>query len=148
MASNKQFKLQIDKFVRATGLRADIVVRKIGFDLYAEVLRRSPVDTGRFRASWRIGVQRADLSIEPPRSSKPEAQGDLGSAPTGAEMAVATSKLASAKFSDTLFITNNVIYAGRLEYGHSRQAPRGVMRVSVAHVVREFNKTVKSVLGT
>jgi hypothetical protein len=151
------FSTDISKFVKKTGLRADLVVRKLGLDAYAGVLKRSPVDTGRFRGSWRVAVGGADGSVNPPvadppgggkaRSSGPQ----NGSEPDGRERAYAEAKLLAAKFGKDLVISNNLPYAIPLERGPpsptSKQAPTGVLRVTRDDVFHKFAETVKSVSG-
>lgn len=41
-------------------------------------------------------------------------------------------------------ITNNVVYVPRLEYGYSRQAPHGMVRVSI----REIAKAAEGMVGS
>lgn len=118
------FSADISAFIKKTGLRADIVLRKIGLDAYTGVLLRSPVDTGRFRASWRIGVNEADTSVSPPRKRRSAKQ---GAPPTAGEGGRAGAKIDEAKFGDTIIISNNLPYARPLELGHSGQAPQGIV---------------------
>ncbi|NTX09022.1 hypothetical protein, partial [Myxococcus sp. CA040A] len=44
------------------------------------------------------------------------------------------SQLEDSKLGDTVYVTNNLPYARRLEFGHSAQAPRGMVRVTVARL--------------
>lgn len=46
------FSGDIEKFIKKTEAKTDVVFKKIVFDIYARVVRRSPVDTGRFKGNW------------------------------------------------------------------------------------------------
>ncbi len=76
---------------------------------------------GRFRANWNFSIGSVDNSFR----IRPD--------PTGAE---ATARLVAGaiefKAGETAFIVNNLPYAIPLEFGHSTQAPGGMVRVTVA----------------
>lgn len=136
-----KFAVSITRFVKKTGVSADTVVRKLGIDVFVEWLKQSPVDTGRFRANTRISVNRQDLStdVEPP-STTPQ----KGVA-TEADASRALGSIATAKFGDTIHITNNLPYAKPLNEGHSQQAPDGIVDPVFARVKANFEKVVRSV---
>lgn len=50
----------------------------------------------------------------------------------------------SAKLTDVLFLMNNVKYIGELEYGWSKQAPEGMVRINVARIRRMVKDVVDS----
>lgn len=76
---------------------------------------------GRFRANWNFSIGSADNSFR------------IHPDPTGSE---ATARLVAGaiefKAGETAFIVNNLPYAIPLEFGHSTQAPGGMVRVTVA----------------
>ena len=134
------FHADIVKFVNKTNLRAETIIRKLALDMLAGCLARSPVDTGRFRGSWRLSLEGPDLSVEGART-KLATDVDIGDAPTGAEMAAALTKLRPWKLGVTIYITNNLPYALRLENeSWSMQAPGvgSIMRASFDQVKAEF----------
>jgi hypothetical protein len=49
------FASSIRKFVVDTKAEQDMIVRRVLFNATTMILRRSPVDTGRFRANWQYG---------------------------------------------------------------------------------------------
>ena len=49
--SVRQFNLDLAKFSKKTQLNLDIVARKVGFEIWNGVTKKTPVDTGRARAS-------------------------------------------------------------------------------------------------
>jgi hypothetical protein len=115
------FALQLAQFAEQAKEAVDASLREIVIELGNSLIRMSPVDTGRFRGNWQF-------SIDAP------ATGTLTTLdPTGAE---ATARLAGDsilfKAGETAFIVNNLPYAIPLEYGHSDQAPEGMVRITQA----------------
>jgi len=74
----------------------------------------SPVDTGRFRASWAIGQNAA------PFEGQPEGQYPDNPPPNAVNYS-----LGSERVGNVYSIHNNLIYAELLARGHSKQAPDG-----------------------
>jgi len=85
------------------------------------IVLRSPVDKGRFRASWLSAYGAPDTSDS-------EAFDKSGSAAIGK----LKSTLAVLNTGQYFYFTNSLPYAERLEYGWSQQAPGGMVRLSVA----------------
>lgn len=117
----KRFTQDIKAFVTLAGDKAQQSVRKIALGIFANVVTSSPVDTGRFRGNWQVGL-----------SSK--AEGTLAVEQKDPSLVVARegSKLNEAELGTTIFISNNLPYANALEYGHSQQAPNGMVRTTFA----------------
>ncbi len=111
--------LQIRKFAEIVKLRHDVVIRKLAFDILRESIEASPVDTGRFKESWRVGILQPDLETAPHR----EVFEDGAAKALAAGMAV----LAAYDGERVVWVSNNVPYAVPLELGYSRQAPDGVL---------------------
>lgn len=74
----------------------------------------SPVDTGRFRASWAIGQNAA------PFEGQPEGQYPQNVPPNAVNYS-----LGNERVGNVYSIHNNLIYAEPLARGHSKQAPDG-----------------------
>ncbi len=115
------FEEDLRRFQKKAGVRAELVLRKVGIEVASSLIRKSPVDTGRFRANW-------ITSILAPSSSTTESTDTSGQN----AMAAATKQILSAKLGQTIWISNNLPYAQRLEHGHSQQAPAGMVRITVA----------------
>lgn len=130
--ANGKYTIAIAKFAAKIGQRIDVVARRVAIDLHTRIVLRTPVDTGRARASWMIGIGAAPKAV----------MGKAFNNPGGAASVAAAQhrKLArfSAKAGRQIFITNNLPYIGMLEYGHSAQAPHGMVRISVAEVKAEI----------
>lgn len=89
---------------------------------------------GRFRGNWQVGFNSAPQN-EVARTD-----------PSGAEtLADGGAILAGFKASDTqsIYFVNNVPYAVRLEFGHSKQAPRGMVRITAQEFQKLFNEAAR-----
>lgn len=93
------------------------------------IVNFSPVDTGRFRANWRFSVERPNTAVDWEDYDK---EGDNKIAEL---VAFANTLTAGQK----VFIANSLPYAIPLEYGHSKKAPRGMVRVTLAQFEQIVN---------
>lgn len=122
------------KWAKKAHKNVDVVMQKTAFELFKRVILRTPVDTGRARANW--GVTIAKPRLDSPAEPNVTYVDENGQAAVG--------KAAEEVFrwepekQESIFLTNNVPYIGALEYGHSQQAPAGMVRV----VVEEFDGIV------
>lgn len=115
------FSLDVSKFVAKANKNVDTVVRSVSIKLFSAIIKASPVDTGRFRMNW--------------QTSGAEGRSGLvaGVDPTGgATINSATTFITNAPTARQFTLTNNLPYAERLEYGWSKQAPVGFVRVNVS----------------
>lgn len=91
---------------------------------------------GRFRGNWQVGFDRSP-------------QGETGRTDkAGAEtMAAGAAVLAQFKAANNsvIYFVNNVPYAVRLEFGYSKQAPRGMVRITAQEFQKLFNEAAKQV---
>ena len=105
--------------------------RKVTLAAYQGCITTSPVDTGRFRLSWRVSVNNVNASV----SDKPEqARTYRGAPPGGNEIAssglnIATATMKRSKHINDIYISNNLPYAKALENGHSEQAKNGIIKL-------------------
>jgi hypothetical protein len=128
------FALDLNRAIEKAKDKAEIAVRKITIDLFKSVIMKSPVDTGRFRANWNTAIGTADYST----STETDKSGST-------TLSNAASVVASYKLSESsIFLTNNLPYAGILEFGRangkpgSNQAPNGMVRLSMMEVSRKY----------
>lgn len=97
----------------------DEVFRKVVIEIGSSVIRLSPVDTGRFRGNWQ-------MTIDAPASASLDNYDKEGHD----TIARLVSDAQPLTFGQTAYIVNNLIYAISLEYGHSRQALTGMVRIT------------------
>ena len=108
------------------------VVRLTVLKLYKNIIMRSPVDTGAYRASHGIAT-----------GEEPNETEGVKGYQTDEQLAALESEFPDLdwKVGDgTIWIYNNMPYAGRLEDGHSKQAPHGVYSVALV----EFNTLLEN----
>lgn len=89
---------------------------------------------GRFRANWQYG----EGAINTDTSQPPDASGNgsIGRIKVG---------LDGWTPGQTIFITNSLPYSLALEYGHSKQAPGGFVRITVADFQNFVTQAIASV---
>ena len=118
------------------------------FETDAELKGRSPVDTGRFRASWVIGenttgnydagAQQASKGenvgkTEPPENPKP-------TPPTGINYVPGNERMGN-----TYNIHNTLPYAEALANGHSTQAPEGWIDIVAAQMANRARQLADNI---
>ena len=129
MARSASFKLDIAKWVEKAGDRADLVVRKVALDMFTKVVLKTPVDTGRARGHWSAGVNNVPAGLT----------GRLDKSGAGA-IAGITATVTTARAGDRIYLANNLPYIVRLEYGHSKQAPAGMVRTTIDEFQSAINR--------
>jgi hypothetical protein len=100
-------------------------VKKVAMAAYREINRTSPVDKGTFRANWVASTDTIDRSSDLSKTGK-----DVNAAVTAATAVITN----GAKLGTTVFISNAVPYAGKLEDGYSSQAPAGVVSPAITTI--------------
>lgn len=118
------FALNLAKQIKAANDKAESIVKVTMIELFNRVIQKSPVDTGRFRANWNCSIGSPDLSTS--QAIDPSGSGAISKA---------TSTVVSYTLNgQSVFLTNNLPYADRLENGWSKQAPNGMVRLSVMEI--------------
>lgn len=128
------FTLDLQKFVQKTGANINLVIRKVAFELFRSVIIKSPVDTGRFKSNWQVNIGAAPSGVLPTK--------DKSGAAALARVATETLQF---QVGQVIYLVNNLSYARALEYGWSKQAPAGMVRISVASYTAALEKIVKQV---
>lgn len=132
MASSS-FSLDISEWAKQTQSDIALVVRKTSLDMFSRIVMRSPVDTGRFRNNWNVSI------------GKPVSDTNDGVDPSGGK---AIGKIAAVsatyKLGDTIWMSNGLPYSWPLERGHSKQAPIGMVGITVQETQSIFDRAAKS----
>lgn len=115
-----EFSIDIQKFIKKAGDNVDRFMLEFTQDLYQEVVERSPVKTGFFKASWQPSINAPVIGPDRGDQDATYAQTNF------------TANLIGVKGGDIVYISNNAVYGPRLEYGWSPQAPQGMVRVTRA----------------
>ncbi|WP_145515555.1 hypothetical protein [Yersinia aleksiciae] len=90
---------------------------------------------GRFRGNWQVG-----LDVQP--------DGETGRIDKSGNMTLAVGNYMLEQFkvgTKAIYFTNNVPYAYRLEFGHSSQAPNGMIRITAEDAVKYFTEAANEV---
>ena len=129
------FALDISKFVNKTHSNVDLVTRKIVFDVMRSVIKKSPVDTGRFKGNWQYGV-----------GEMPTGQLDIYDESGKGTQVHLMGKVPKESAGKLHYIVNNLPYSIRLENGWSSQAPSGMVGLTISeyqgivrHAAQEVN---------
>lgn len=137
-----KWSLDLTKYAKAKDEQIKTVRKKVAMAIYSGVVQRTPVDTGRARGNWVIGIGE-DIQTATERT------GDC----SGQEIP----KLNSANGDETIYISNNLPYIAKLEYGgyskksdsgktingYSKQAPQGMVGVTMARIKDKVEQIVK-----
>ncbi|WPJ54200.1 hypothetical protein RCIP0073_00010 [Klebsiella phage RCIP0073] len=116
-----EFHGAIDNWIKAAGKGLEDVVRFTSEDILKDLVNGSPVDTGRFKGNWQITFNQAPLYA----LNRYDREGGSTIAAGNAEIA----RFGKGVGITTIWFSNMLIYANALEYGHSQQAPNGVMGI-------------------
>lgn len=101
-------------------------IRKIAFKILRNVVVATPVDTGRARGNWQIGVDRA-------KSEVLTVDDKSGSVSIGKGVSV----LRGVGDFKSIWITNNLPYIGKLNDGSSEQAPKKFVETSIVRALND-----------
>lgn len=110
--------------------------------LWSNIVKRTPVDTGRARSNWNVSKNIVDDTVRERTTQS-----------------VTLQDVPPAKGDEPYYIANNLPYIKMLEYGgysknsttgktvngYSRQAPNGMVGVTVADAERLYDEAVRSV---
>ncbi|MTI92147.1 MAG: hypothetical protein FH750_12345 [Pseudomonas stutzeri] len=116
------FSDDVRQFAVKTAEAHDKIARTAALELFSSVIRSTPVDTGRARGNWQTSVgQPTPNEIDRDDKSGAQALTEVqAKTPEGAGQEV--------------FLTNNLPYIYSLEFGSSKQAPAGMVRINFARV--------------
>lgn len=130
------FSRDLKKFSEKTKRNIRDVWHGALYDVGSMIIVQSPVDTGRFRLNWNFKIGEVDTSTTEKTASKIEAINESTGKLLGA--------LGNLEIGEVFYMSNNLPYAIPLEYGHSEQAPTGMVRTSVRQYKRFVSERVKA----
>ena len=119
------------KYCKAAGEQIDTVVRKTALELQASMIEKSPVDTGRFKSNWQVGISAINTDTSAAAGSDPRGRALIA--------------LQGYKPGNTIWLTNSLPYAKRLENGWSKQAPAGMVRLTLQDFHQAVERAVKGI---
>lgn len=105
------------KLTGAAGDRSGRIARQV----YAGVVKRTPVLKGNLRASWNVSLNAPDYTIT------------TGGSPTNPLPPKPFPNLRITQLG-VVYISNGQPYARKIEYGGSSKQPQGMLRVTIASI--------------
>lgn len=125
----KQFALELNKAKVDTDEKVSDAIALIAMYCLRGIVRKSPVDTGRFRANWQV-------SKNVPRTTELNlTKENQGVTISRGQRTIDTFDI---KNDSMIIIQNNLPYANRLENGWSKQAPNGMVSLTVNEASQRF----------
>lgn len=107
----------------------------------------TPIDTGFARATWWTRVGDDESEEDPlPRVRPKEGKGSRSWRHRD-PLAEAVVALANTELGETLYLLSNCAYMGPLEYGHSQQAPTGMIRLTLNAGQQIVDKVAKQMIA-
>ena len=131
--ANDAFRANFSKLMKNAGARTDEVVRRTMIGLGSKLIEKSPVDTGRFKNNWMPG----DGAVNTTTTTEVDTTGAIA-------LARITAGARAFKMGGTFYIANSLPYARRLEYGWSKQAPQGFVRLTVLEFKADVARAAES----
>ena len=158
--------MDLNKYCKDKEVEFKKVRKNYAFALYTSIVKKTPVDTGRARGNWNISVGKPDDFVDE----------DIKKSQVSAKMKKNQSELDKANGDETIYIANNLPYITTLEYGgfpspvkkgtkvskkgekparyelrsengYSKQAPEGMVGVTLANNKNIFDSAVRAVKG-
>lgn len=137
------FKSDMNKAKAKIQTALEKTIRGAALDLFRAIVLSTPVGQpsewqstppkgyigGRLRGNWQANLAAPKID-----------QLNLEDAAGGATIGAANSNMARYDLKDTIYFTNNLPYAERVENGWSRQAPQGMMKTNV----KKFKPTIEN----
>lgn len=151
-----QWSLDLREYAKKKGVEIKDVQKSYAFAVYASVVKKTPVDTGRARGNWNVSVGHEDTSTDDPsgyktsyrkRQKKNANEGKKTIRPPAKLKYSDMSSIPDPNGDESIFISNNLPYITALEYGSSQQAPAGMVGVTLANNERIFDAAVRAVTG-
>ena len=122
MAGGK-FSMDVSRFISKTKLKAEDVVRGKLYGIAGNVVKNTPVKTGKARGNWIMTMDQGPVK-------KQTAVLDKSGEQSLDRIAAALEKFQIGK-TKTIWLTNCLPYIIMLEYGWSKQSPAGIVRLAL-----------------
>lgn len=117
-----------------------LIVKKVISEVFVRIVMRTPVDTGRARASWQFGVGTSPSGVAPDKEYPELKDKEISETQVRAAVASALEGISVAPAS-VWFISNNLEYIEALEAGWSKeQAPAGMVSLTLREMTRQLEQ--------
>lgn len=125
----------VKKFAEKIDLNLALTVERLVLDIFNRITERTPVDTGRARQSWQIGVGSINTYVPGSLGASKGTNKGAASPPENPKAIFPTDL--NIDGTEIVYITSSLPYIEKLENGSSTQAPAGMVRLSIAEVEAE-----------
>lgn len=149
MSNSTNFLQSINAFVDKAKTNSELIVKKGCINVLQDIIRMSPVGQpaiwkskppnnytgGRFRGNWQVSFD-IPITNEIDRID-----------PTGMDtLKDGIEQIGKFTYSvKSVYFTNNLPYSVALEFGHSTQAPNGMVRIAALDAQTHFEKSAQEV---
>ncbi len=137
MADLRGFAQEMRAAGSAAARNAGQLVQKAALAADQAVVLATPVDTGRARLNWLVGIgtPRRDVIGDVPRgpgstAATAQLRGSQGAGAASESLSAAQAALIGYRDGD-IWLSNNLPYIVPLNDGHSRQAPAGFIQLAI-----------------
>lgn len=103
--------------------------------MFTSVIKKTPIKTGRARGNWSASIGEYSHSFNFEMSDK------TGATTTSKAVSVANQSEAG----NVTYLVNNLPYIRPLEYGSSKQAPQGMVRLTVEEYSEHVSRAVRAI---
>lgn len=163
-----KFSDAIAQIAQHTQTDLESVCQRFAFSIFARCIMRSPVDTGHFRANWRLGFDGVDTTTD--ETTDWGYVNDRGVGKSRTKDEVEAGLLSRQLVGHTVYLSNALPYAEVLEYGgypnppkagswdkrehayviksvggYSKQAPQGMVRLTVQEADTTLDEAVAEI---
>ena len=126
------------------------IMRLAALNLFRQVVLKTPVDTGRARSNWQATIGGVAKGTVDGEKSEEQILQEIVDVVSG------------GRIKQGFFLTNNLPYIQKLEYGgypmspkkgdkttggYSKQAPAGMVRISMAQIEKDLNEIIEDVIS-
>ncbi len=106
-------------------------LRAAALEFLRRVIRRTPVDTGRARAGWTAFLDAEGVPVH-------IGGNDADAIREGKKLSRFETDFAGTE--QYIEVDNGVVYIVELEFGHSQQAPRGMVRITILEMTGRLDQ--------
>lgn len=137
--------IDISKIIAKAKGNGEAVARHVGLSLDTKAIIKTPADQGTAKNRWAVGLNMIDGA-------------EYGDDKSGVEaIARGSRELSKYKIGDTIYVTNNIPYIHKLEFGlygdgpktiggYSIQAPQGFVRITYQEVSSDLERMARGVV--
>jgi hypothetical protein len=128
VADPRTFSQRLDRIAANVPKRSDEIVRRASLAASAAVITATPVDTGRARSNWQVGLNEPITNVRETMGVSPQ---------PAIEEARQRVRTYDGTLHRAIFLTNNLPYIQRLNEGYSAQAPAGFVQAAIKMAVKQ-----------